>query len=73
MARLGFEAGGGTLSIASVQPGSAAERAGLKAGDKLLALDGQPIGGASRFIDAVKHHAGRAVDLQVERGGRRRR
>lgn len=69
MARLGFEAGGGTLSIASVQPGSAAERAGLKAGDKLLALDGQPIGGASRFIDAVKHHAGRPVDLQVERGG----
>jgi len=69
MMRLGFEAGGGTLSVASVQPGSAAERAGLKAGDKLLALDGNPIGGASRFIDAVKHHAGQAVNLQVERGG----
>ncbi|AOK04716.1 RIP metalloprotease RseP [Burkholderia sp. AU28942] len=69
MMHLGFETGGGTLSIASVQPGSAAEQAGLKAGDKLLALDGKPIGGASRFIDIVKHHAGRAVDLQVDRGG----
>ncbi|WP_175725487.1 RIP metalloprotease RseP [Burkholderia ambifaria] len=69
MTHLGFETGGGTLSVASVQPGSAAERAGLKAGDKLLALDGKPIGGASRFIDAVKHHAGHAVDLRVERGG----
>ncbi|RQS14000.1 RIP metalloprotease RseP [Burkholderia sp. Bp8998] len=69
MMHLGFETGGGTLSVASVQPGSAAEQAGLKAGDKLLALDGKPIGGASRFIDAVKHHAGQAVQLQVERGG----
>ncbi|MBR8334691.1 RIP metalloprotease RseP [Burkholderia ambifaria] len=69
MTHLGFETGGGTLSVASVQPGSAAERAGLKAGDKLLALDGKPIGGASRFIDAVKHHAGQPVDLRVERGG----
>ncbi|KAB0635019.1 RIP metalloprotease RseP [Burkholderia latens] len=69
MLHLGFETGGGTLSVASVQPGSAAEQAGLKAGDKLLTLDGKPIGGASRFIDAVKHHAGEAVDLQIERGG----
>ncbi|RKU03308.1 RIP metalloprotease RseP [Burkholderia sp. Nafp2/4-1b] len=69
MLHLGFETGGGTLSVASVQPGSAAAQAGLKAGDKLLTLDGKPIGGASRFIDAVKHHAGQAVALQVERGG----
>lgn len=69
MTHLGFETGGGTLSVASVQPGSAAEQAGLKAGDKLLALDGTPIGGASRFIDTVKRDAGKAVELQIERGG----
>ncbi|MDW9244124.1 RIP metalloprotease RseP [Burkholderia cepacia] len=69
MARLGFEAGGGTLSIATVQPGSAAEQAGLKSGDKLVALDGKPIGGATRFIDFVKHHAGKPLELQIERDG----
>ncbi|AOK53087.1 RIP metalloprotease RseP [Burkholderia stagnalis] len=69
MARLGFETGGGTLSVASVQPGSAAQQAGLKPGDKLLAIDGERVGGASRFIDAVKHHAGKPLALKIERGG----
>ncbi|KVC56494.1 RIP metalloprotease RseP [Burkholderia stagnalis] len=69
MARLGFETGGGTLSVASVQPGSAAQQAGLKPGDKLLAIDGERVGGASRFIDAVKHHAGKSLALKIERGG----
>ncbi|EGC98646.1 peptidase RseP, partial [Burkholderia sp. TJI49] len=45
MMHLGFETGGGTLSVASVQPGSAAQQAGLKPGDKLLALDGERIRG----------------------------
>ncbi|KVX50866.1 RIP metalloprotease RseP [Burkholderia stagnalis] len=69
MARLGFETGGGKLSVASVQPGSAAQQAGLKPGDKLLAIDGERVGGASRFIDAVKHHAGKPLALKIERGG----
>ncbi|RQP37076.1 RIP metalloprotease RseP [Burkholderia ubonensis] len=69
MARLGFEPGGGTLSVASVQPGSAAQQAGLKSGDRLLALDGERIGGASRFIDAIKHHAGKTLAMKIERGG----
>ncbi|MGU7773099.1 RIP metalloprotease RseP [Burkholderia sp. MR1-5-21] len=69
MMRLGFDTGGGALSVASVQPGSAAERAGLKSGDTLLALDGERIGGASRFIDAVKHHAGKSLTLRIERNG----
>ncbi|KVM63796.1 RIP metalloprotease RseP [Burkholderia ubonensis] len=69
MARLGFEPGGGALSVASVQPGSAAQQAGLKSGDKLLALDGERIGGASRFIDAIKHHAGKTLAMKIERGG----
>ncbi|AOK16982.1 RIP metalloprotease RseP [Burkholderia cepacia] len=69
MAHLGFETGGGTLSVASVQPGSAAEQAGLKSGDKLVALDGKPIGGATRFIDAIKHHAGKTLAMKIERDG----
>ncbi|WP_179405233.1 RIP metalloprotease RseP [Burkholderia guangdongensis] len=69
MAHLGFEPGGGTLTVASVLPDGAAAQAGLRGGDKLLALDGVRIGGASRFIDAVKRHPGTSLALEIERGG----
>jgi regulator of sigma E protease len=69
MSRLGFEPGGGTLSVVGVEPGSAAARAGLVAGDRLRAADGTRIDSASAFIAFVKAHAGRRVVLQIERGG----
>ncbi len=68
MSRLGFEPGGGTLSVAGVQPGSAAERAGLAAGDKLRAVDGHPADNATSFIAYIKSHAGKPITLQIERG-----
>ncbi|MHA7235861.1 RIP metalloprotease RseP, partial [Burkholderia pseudomallei] len=73
MSRLGFEPGGGSLTVTSVLPGGAAQRAGLQAGDKLVALDGARIGGSTRFIDDVKAHAGRALALRIERAGAERR
>ncbi len=69
MARFGFEPGGGTLSVAGVEPDSAAQRAGLVAGDRLRAVDGKPIDSATAFISYVKAHAGRTIALQIERGG----
>ncbi|OMT86321.1 RIP metalloprotease RseP [Burkholderia pseudomallei] len=72
MSRLGFEPGGGSLTVTSVLPGGAAQRAGLQAGDKLVALDGARIGGSTRFIDDVKAHAGRALALRIERAGAER-
>ncbi|WNC91244.1 RIP metalloprotease RseP [Paraburkholderia sp. FT54] len=70
MSRLGFEPGGGKLTVAGVQPGSAAQKAGLVAGDRLRAVDGIPTDNATAFIAYVKSHAGKAVTLQVERGGK---
>jgi regulator of sigma E protease len=67
MSRLGFEPGGGTLSVAGVEPGSPAARAGLVAGDRVHAADGTRIDNASAFIAFVKAHAGRRVVLQIER------
>jgi regulator of sigma E protease len=69
MSRLGFEPGGGKLIVAGVQPGSAAQRAGLVPGDRLLSIDGTPTDNATAFIAYVKTHAGKPVTLQVERGG----
>ncbi|WP_186211241.1 RIP metalloprotease RseP [Burkholderia gladioli] len=69
MSRLGFEPGGGALSISAVTPGSAAEQAGLQPGDRIVALDGKPVIGSGRFIDTIKSHAGRPLALRISRGG----
>jgi regulator of sigma E protease len=68
MSKLGFDEGG-KLSVAGVEPGSAAHRAGLVAGDLLRSVDGRRIDGAQAFIAYVKSHAGHPIVLQVERAG----
>jgi regulator of sigma E protease len=69
MSHLGFEPGGGTLIVAGVQAGSAAQHAGLGAGDRLVSIDGKPTDNATAFIAYVKTHAGKTITLQVRRGG----
>lgn len=69
MARLGLEAGGGTLRVAGVEAGSAAQEAGLAVGDRLRTIDGRPVDSADAFIAYVKARAGKLVNLAVERGG----
>jgi regulator of sigma E protease len=68
MSRLGLEPGGGTLQVGGVEPGSAAERAGLMKGDRLRAIDGRPVDSANTFITYVKAHAGKPLQLEVQRG-----
>ncbi|MEX3526131.1 MAG: RIP metalloprotease RseP [Burkholderia sp.] len=68
LSKLGFEPGGGALSISAVTPGSAAEQAGLQPGDHIVALDGKPVIGSGRFIDTIKSHAGRPLALRISRG-----
>jgi len=48
------DAGPGVL-LAHVEPGSAAERAGLSVGDRLLTLHGEPISDSKRFSRLVLH------------------
>ena len=57
--------------VQSAPQGSAGERAGLRAGDRLLAVDGQPIANSSDFISAVSGSPGRELDVELERGGKR--
>ncbi|MDR5854341.1 RIP metalloprotease RseP [Caballeronia sp. LZ062] len=68
MDKLGFTPGGGTLTVAGVEPGSAAQKSGLAAGDRLRAIDGRPVDNATSFIDYVKAHGGKPVTLVIERG-----
>jgi uncharacterized iron-regulated protein len=62
--------GGGSLVVNSVVPGSNAERAGVKQGDKLLSLDGEALTDAFDLIYAMKQkHVGDRSTLLVERLG----
>jgi regulator of sigma E protease len=53
--------------------GSAGARAGLRVGDRLLAVDGQPVANRMEFIALVSGAPGRDISIEVERGGKRLR
>jgi regulator of sigma E protease len=59
--------------VRSAPPGSAGARAGLKPGDRLLAVDGQPIGNSANFQLVVSGSAGREISIDVQRAGARLR
>jgi regulator of sigma E protease len=59
----------GETQVQSVPAGSAGERAGLRAGDKLVTVDGQRLANISQFIDAVGAAADKTLSIGVERGG----
>jgi regulator of sigma E protease len=59
--------------IEATPAGSAGARAGLRPGDRLLAVDGQPIANSSAFRAVVGAAANREISIEVERGGERLR
>jgi S1-C subfamily serine protease len=60
------------VMVATVESGSAADRAGLRAGDVVLSLDGKPITGADDLIRALTGETiGRSVAFDVLRGTER--
>jgi len=52
-----------------VVPGEAADRAGLRTGDRVTAVDGTPIAGFSQLSERVKASPGRSLNLTIERVG----
>ena len=59
--------------IATVEPGSPAERAGLMSGDIILALDGIAVTGADDLIRMLAgDKIGRTVEIEVLHNGNRR-
>jgi serine protease Do len=58
--------------IASVQPGLPADRAGLKMGDVVVALDGKPIRNREQFmVELARKRPGDKVNLDLVRYGKR--
>ncbi|SED04359.1 site-2 protease. Metallo peptidase. MEROPS family M50B [Pseudomonas saponiphila] len=55
--------------LAELDPKGPAQAAGLKSGDRLLALDGQPLNDWQQVVDWVRMHPGSKIVLQVERDG----
>lgn len=54
--------------IGKVTPGSAAERAGLRAGDRVTHIDGEAVPTWDEFVARVRPAAGRSLRFDVERG-----
>ncbi|MBK0034961.1 sigma E protease regulator RseP [Erwinia sp. S43] len=56
-------------TLAQVQKNSAASKAGLQAGDRIVKVSGQPLEQWQDFVTTVRDNPGTAIALQVERQG----
>lgn len=72
LSRIGLAPYGGAPRIGRVLEGGAAERAGLRSGDRVVAIDGTPVASRTELIERVQRSAGRPLALLVERDGARR-
>ena len=54
--------------VASVIAGTPAERAGLKAGDVVLAVNGERMVTRTQFIEAISRNPEREIEMTIERG-----
>ncbi len=58
-------------TLGKVQAGGAGERAGLAAGDRVIAVDGEPVASWSEFTARVRAAPDKPIALEVDRGGQR--
>jgi regulator of sigma E protease len=58
-------------TLGRVVPGGAGERAGLREGDRVVAIGSETIATWGQFTARVRASAGRVLDIEVERGGNR--
>ena len=62
----------GTIQLAGLEPGFPAEKAGMKKGDILVAVNGQPIHSPIKFQEITKSSGGKPIEIEFERNGERR-
>lgn len=66
-ATIGIERG--DLYVFEIVPDSAAVKAGVQTGDRIVSIDGTPIGDWSAFSKKVKESANKPLELVVDRAG----
>jgi regulator of sigma E protease len=57
--------------VMDVTSDSPAQKAGLKANDKVIAFASVPISGRDQFIDSIKKHGGQQTEMEIERDGKK--
>ena len=63
--------GRGEIELGSISPGLPAEKAGLKKGDIVLSIDGEPIHSRLRLKEITKSSGGKPVLVEYERRGQK--
>jgi len=58
------------LLIGSVTPGMPAERSGIRPGDEVLKVNGNPLASGTEFPSLVEKSQGAPLDLEIRRGDR---
>jgi regulator of sigma E protease len=57
--------------VGYVKPQSPAAQAGLRSGDRIVRIDGEPVDGWSTLQEKIRAHAGQPLTMEVERNGAR--
>ncbi len=61
----------GQIQLGEVQADLPAAKAGLKTGDLIIAVNGQPMHSLARFHEVTEKSAGRPLDIEYERNGQK--
>jgi regulator of sigma E protease len=57
--------------IGKVLPGEPAQQAGLRPGDRILAVDGKPVKDWVQWVQFIRAHPGQPIRMEVARGAQR--
>jgi regulator of sigma E protease len=61
----------GQIQLYSVEPGYPAAKAGLRKGDELITVNGEPIHSPTKFQEITKSSGGKPIRIEFDRSGRK--
>jgi regulator of sigma E protease len=56
-------------TVTDLEPGMPAEKAGIREGDEIVALDGKPVAAIAAMVESLKATKDKAIDVTVRRKG----